>query len=430
MEKISLDKIVFGKTDAFRELNTFGQDYFVNSFVSNPKYHIDEFFSGDRYYICGKKGTGKSAFLKYLECSFTKNTENLVFSIRFKSDIDQIDKESFEEIAIKSESSLDEEKYEISSITDQASYVLVWKTFLINQIITRASAGEYRVFADNDDYRLLVSLLKCIYGETDTPAIIMPKIKRGSVELTAAFADALSASVKLELDFDSNKKRINYSKISKKVYQLFSQLHFVCSPVYILIDELELSVRNKHQYEKDVALVRDLILAIDDINSMCADKCQNIHIFTTCRLSALGVLKPRRAVAEGGQRHTALPRRRGAADRPGLPAAVGAGVALRQGPGRPSKPDAPGLCGGNALGLPLTDAGPLILRHKGEHLEHDVAEEGAHQVLAPPGVQQGHIQHHDVHPPPLGQKPPLLQNLPVVPPQPVDALDVEQVVRL
>ena len=167
---------------------------------------------------------------------------------------DQIDKESFEEIAIKSESSLDEEKYEISSITDQASYVLVWKTFLINQIITRASAGEYRVFADNDDYRLLVSLLKCIYGETDTPAIIMPKIKRGSVELTAAFADALSASVKLELDFDSNKKRINYSKISKKVYQLFSQLHFVCSPVYILIDELELSVRNKHQYEKDVAL--------------------------------------------------------------------------------------------------------------------------------------------------------------------------------
>ena len=157
---------------------------------------------------------------------------------------------------------------------------------------------------------------------------------------------------------------------------------------------------------------------------------RKVHIFTTCRLSALGVLKPRRPVAEGGQRHTALPGRRRAGDSPGLPAAVGAGVALRQGPGRPSKPDAPGLCGGNALGLPLTDAGPLILRHKGEHLEHDVAEEGAHQVLAPPGVQQGHIQHHDVHPPPLGQKPPLLQNLPVVPPQPVDALDVEQVVRL
>ena len=95
MKKIPIDKIVFGKTDAFRELSTFGQEYFIDSFVSNPKYHIDEFLSGGRYYICGKKGTGKSAFLKYLECNFAKDNENLVFSIRFKSDIDQIDKESF-----------------------------------------------------------------------------------------------------------------------------------------------------------------------------------------------------------------------------------------------------------------------------------------------------------------------------------------------
>ena len=119
----------------------------------------------------------------------------------------------------------------------------------------------------------------------------MPKIKRGSVELTAAFADALSAAVKLELDFDSNKKRINYSKLSKKVYQLFSQLHFVHSPVYILIDELELSVRNKHQYEKDVALVRDLILAIDDMNSTCAEKCQNIHIIASIRSEVLSSVR-------------------------------------------------------------------------------------------------------------------------------------------
>lgn len=291
MEKMPLDKIVFGKTDAFKELSVFGQDYFVDSFVSNPKYHIDEFLSGDRYYICGKKGTGKTSLLKYLECRFAEDAENLVFSIRFKSDIDQIDKENFEEIAVKYENSFDEEKYDTSSIIDQASYVLVWKTFLINQIITRASAGEYSVFEHNEDYHLLVSLLKCIYGETKTPALIMPKIKRGSVELTAVFAEALSASVKLELDFDSKKKRINYSKISKKVYQLFSQLKFVHSPVYILIDELELSVRNKHQYEKDVALVRDLILAIDDINSMCAEKCQNIHIIASIRSEVLSSVR-------------------------------------------------------------------------------------------------------------------------------------------
>ena len=137
-------------------------------------------------------------------------------------------------------------------------YVLVWKTFLINQIITRASAGEYRVFNETStDYKLIVSLLKCIYGESKTSSVVMPKIKKGSIELTAAFAENLSASLKLELEFDSQKKRINYTKLSKKVYQIFSQLEFVHSPVYVLIDELELSVRNKYQFEKDVALVRD-----------------------------------------------------------------------------------------------------------------------------------------------------------------------------
>lgn len=111
--------------------------------------------------------------------------------------------------------------------------MLVWKTFLINQIITRASAGEYRVFNETStDYKLIVSLLKCIYGESKTSSVVMPKIKKGSIELTAAFAENLSASLKLELEFDSQKKRINYTKLSKKVYQIFSQLEFVHSPVY------------------------------------------------------------------------------------------------------------------------------------------------------------------------------------------------------
>ena len=64
MNKMPLSKIVFGKTDAFNELNTFGEEYFIGSFVSNPKYHVEDFLLGNRFFICGKKGTGKSALLK------------------------------------------------------------------------------------------------------------------------------------------------------------------------------------------------------------------------------------------------------------------------------------------------------------------------------------------------------------------------------
>ncbi len=112
-------------------------------------------------------------------------------------------------------------------------------------------------------------------------------IIQGSIELTAAFAENLSASLKLELEFDSQKKRINYTKLSKKVYQIFSQLEFVHSPVYVLIDELELSVRNKYQFEKDVALVRDLIIAIDDMNTLCSNKGMQIHTIAAIRSEVL-----------------------------------------------------------------------------------------------------------------------------------------------
>lgn len=283
MSRMPLNQIVFGKTDAFNELNTFGQEFFVGSFVANPKYHIEDFLSGSRFFICGKKGTGKSAFLKYLECHFKGDSVNMVFPIRSKSEIEQIDKENFEQIA----SNPSEDKYDTTSIVDQSSYVLVWKTFLINQIITRASAGEYYVFKETKEYELLTSLLKCIYGDSKTPSLVMPKIKKGSIELTAAYAKALSGSVKLELEFDANKKRINYAKLSQKVWQLFAQLEFDQSPVYVLIDELELSVRNKHQFEKDVSLVRDLIIAIDDINTVCSERGIGVRIYAAIRSEVL-----------------------------------------------------------------------------------------------------------------------------------------------
>lgn len=283
METLPIEKIIFGKTDAYKELMEFGKEYFVDSFVSNPKYHIDEFLSGGRYYICGKKGTGKSAFLRYLEYKFQQQNENLVFTIRFKSEFDQIDKESFENIAIKSPNLSDEEKFDTKSIIAQTSYVYVWKTFLINQIIMRANRGEYAVFEENDNYRTMLSLLKCIYGDEKSAKTIMPKITKGSVALTADFVSALSSSLKVELEFDAKKKRINYQKLSKKICQLFNSLHFLISPVYVLIDELELSVRNKSQYNKDIALVRDLIIAIDELNLSCAENQFNIHFIASIR---------------------------------------------------------------------------------------------------------------------------------------------------
>ena len=62
MRKMPLNQIAFGKTDAFNELNTFGQEYFMESFVANPKYHIDDFFPEVDSLSAGKRARENPPF--------------------------------------------------------------------------------------------------------------------------------------------------------------------------------------------------------------------------------------------------------------------------------------------------------------------------------------------------------------------------------
>ena len=94
---------------------------------------------------------------------------------------------------------------------------------------------------------------------------------------------------------------------------------------------------------------------------------------------------------------------------------------LRRSLGLRPKMNAPGLCRGNALHLPLADIFTLCLRDIAEKLENDVGNERSGQVPALPGVQQGHVQHHNGGFTLFGDKRPLVQNFCVIAPKAVDA---------
>ena len=61
-------------------------------------------------------------------------------------------------------------------------------------------------------------------------------------------------------------------------------------------------------------------------------------------------------------------------------------------------------------------------------MQDNVTEKGPHQVLAPTGVQQRHIQYHKINTFLLREDAPLFQDFAIISPQTVDALDVEQIV--
>ena len=100
---------------------------------------------------------------------------------------------------------------------------------------------------------------------------------------------------------------------------------------------------------------------------------------------------------------------------------------FRQGKRGPAKLNAPGLGRRNPLGLPLADVLPLVLSHEREDLQHQIGDEGSHQIFSLAGVQKRHVKHADVNSLLLCQHPPLLLNLHIVAAQAVYAQNIQQI---
>lgn len=78
--------IKFGKTDASNELLDVGNDYYLSSFLEYERYRIKDFIEGKKYFILGRKGTGKTALLKYMQCRFEEDKKIWLFQL----DLNQI----------------------------------------------------------------------------------------------------------------------------------------------------------------------------------------------------------------------------------------------------------------------------------------------------------------------------------------------------
>lgn len=275
-EKMKIEEIKFGKNDAHNELQEFGEEYYRESFLVYEKYKINSFFEGENYFICGNKGTGKTAFLKYLECSLSEDTRNLIIPIRFKS-IDNVDKSNMRNMA----NNIKEDVIESVKVEKATSYILMWQIYLINQIIKNANKGEYYLFKEDNNYSTLIKLLELLYaGERGK---IVPKLTKGYAKIDASSMKGIDASIGLEIELDKKTERVNFNKTAKLILDLFSSLEYAENPVYILVDELELSVKNKKEFSRDVELIRDLILAIDRINHITKDLGYKIRIIAAIR---------------------------------------------------------------------------------------------------------------------------------------------------
>ncbi|MBU5461233.1 P-loop ATPase, Sll1717 family [Lachnoclostridium sp. MSJ-17] len=287
MGKIQIKDFILGKTDAYNEFLSFGKDICKHLFFEFPNIDINSLLEGKVYYICGEKGSGKTMLLKYIE-TILHDKEEPVFTsfIRFKKDVDDEQRNIIKRTGttIDNEGTSSEETIDrVLPVDSSINCIRAWQLYLIKNIVFNLEKTEYGVFERNATWNNLCALLHATYGNNHskrTTHTIIPKIKRGNVELNIASI----AKISFDLEWsDPEKKCISFKSLADTVIQFFSELSPIEDSIYVFVDELELSLKKCKQYERDIILIRDLVFAIQYLSETCIEKGFNVYFIAAIR---------------------------------------------------------------------------------------------------------------------------------------------------
>ena len=284
MSELKISDMYLGKIDGYNEFLEYGQDTCKDLFFEFPNVSISKLLNGSLYYIFGNKGTGKTMLLKYLESRVSENPEtNFTEFIRFKKDVDAEQRNQIKRVAVPDNGF--EEVIEKDIPTDVSlDCSLAWQVYFIKVILNRLAKTEYGVFnRDEENWLKLSTLIEAVYGGNESEnqiKKIMPQMKRGNIKLNIPVLGKASIDFEwLGVDEDT----VSFSTIAKKILFLYSKLEPVDNNIYILVDELELSLKKNKEYQRDITLIRDLILAIESLNEISRKNHYNVYIIAAIR---------------------------------------------------------------------------------------------------------------------------------------------------
>lgn len=285
LKTLQLKDIFIGKTDAKNEFignNIEEQEKFIDSYLIPENIHVNEFQNGKKYYITGLKGTGKTALLRYLELSFQKEKDESSF-ILFKSEFSEEDKAAFSKAA----STFLTEKNDVNDAEED--FINIWEWFLHRHIVKISKDKNFDFFEHDKNWE---KYSKCVTApklgdENSGITKLFPKLKRGNVEIEGDI-DFLKTKLGIEFDWENeNNKLVKFSSIVRQANELYKNLRPKEKKLYIFIDELELTLGKTKQYTKDIKLIRDLIVAINNVNSTSRRCKYNVFLITAVRSEVL-----------------------------------------------------------------------------------------------------------------------------------------------
>lgn len=276
---MKLKDIHLGTTDAKNELLANSPEEierFKNLYVVPPALIIEKYYSNDKYFITGLKGTGKTALLRYIALKLDESDSAHSKFILFKSEVDE---DSRRELSRASRMGI-EEVIENSSDYDAPDYENVWRWFVYKTISRAIIKHDLDVFQQTSSLSEFHALINSEVTQSNKTGVmrLIPNIKKGNIEI--------SKDPKLNLDLswgEDGKAKINFSKLVKKIDAIFDELIPSSSRLNIFFDELELNYATNKQYQRDSLLIRDIIVVIEKINAIAKRKGFKVCLYAAIR---------------------------------------------------------------------------------------------------------------------------------------------------
>lgn len=272
MKELKIKNLYIGKPDAKDEVDFDSYDKFASCFVMPPNFDSDQLLYGDKCFIRGYKGTGKTALLYYLENLIKEQDSSSIVSFLYFKDFDTSDKCKFENIASKINKVYGVDVSIAQDVAIQTDgYVYVWKWLLLEQLINDNIRANENLFVQNEHFTHLKKLMNLIQYERLTKrrlAIPSEFTLCCSTEF-APYSTLLKPEIKLKLTTKENFKAFEmFKRIIDEAMEALAACTRTDIPYYLMIDELEAYYAEENVFKRDLLLIRDLIITVKEFNKI------------------------------------------------------------------------------------------------------------------------------------------------------------------
>lgn len=234
---------------------------FTDSFLPPRGFNLSDFYEGKKYFVYGLKGSGKSALLQYIrvksEAELSAMCQFYHFQSTFSSTEIQIFRSSLKKVRNVEDVVIDDTEYGTSE-----DLALFWRMFLlveVGKLLRRAKldAPTADSFFKAMEVSKAISRSKHVTKRYPFFKSIMARLARDpSVEINVEFKDALPEDLG------------SYLEIAEQYLQ---DIYLECSPIFVLIDEMEIYRSGGEKDDLHFAAVASLVRAVRDFNERFSD---------------------------------------------------------------------------------------------------------------------------------------------------------------